>query len=76
VKGGALLFVEDGDGTEPLVYTFELRKGMRWSDGHSFTTTDILYWWTLEESHPDMPKERDAHRRVIPLVNSSRLYGI
>jgi ABC-type dipeptide/oligopeptide/nickel transport system permease component/ABC-type transport system substrate-binding protein len=22
-----------------------LRKGMKWSDGHPFTTDDIMYWW-------------------------------
>jgi ABC-type dipeptide/oligopeptide/nickel transport system permease component/ABC-type transport system substrate-binding protein len=27
------------------VYTFYLRKGMRWSDGHPFTADDILFWW-------------------------------
>jgi len=26
-------------------FTFELRKGMRWSDGHPFTTADISYVW-------------------------------
>lgn len=26
-------------------FTFTLRKGMRWSDGHPFTADDIVYWW-------------------------------
>lgn len=26
-------------------FTFHLRKGMRWSDGHPFTADDILFWW-------------------------------
>ena len=26
-------------------WTFYLRKGMKWSDGHPFTADDILYWW-------------------------------
>jgi len=26
------------------VYTFHLRKGMRWSDGHPFTARDIGFW--------------------------------
>jgi ABC-type dipeptide/oligopeptide/nickel transport system permease component/ABC-type transport system substrate-binding protein len=30
---------------EGRVYRFYLREGMRWSDGHPFTTDDILYWW-------------------------------
>ena len=29
-------------------YTFHLRRGMRWSDGHPFTADDILYWWEHE----------------------------
>ena len=29
-------------------WTFYLRKGMKWSDGHPFTTDDILYWWEKE----------------------------
>ena len=33
--------VEDG-GRE---YTFYLRKGVRWSDGHPFTAEDILFWY-------------------------------
>lgn len=26
-------------------WTFELRRGVRWSDGHPFTADDIVYWW-------------------------------
>ncbi len=29
-------------------WTFYLRKGMKWSDGHPFTVDDILYWWEKE----------------------------
>ncbi len=29
-------------------WTFYLRKGMKWSDGHPFTANDILYWWEKE----------------------------
>ena len=29
-------------------WTFYLRKGMKWSDGHPFTVDDILYWWEHE----------------------------
>jgi len=31
----------DGD----RVFTFHLRKGHRWSDGHPFTTEDFRYYW-------------------------------
>ena len=32
-------------------FTFFLRKGMRWSDGHPFTADDILYWWDFEANN-------------------------
>jgi peptide/nickel transport system permease protein len=30
------------------VFTFTLRKGMRWSDGHPLTTEDFRYWYEEE----------------------------
>ncbi|QYM79136.1 ABC transporter permease subunit [Horticoccus luteus] len=30
------------------VWTFTLRRGLRWSDGVPFTTDDILFWWNYE----------------------------
>lgn len=27
------------------LFTFRLRKGHRWSDGHPFTTEDLRFWW-------------------------------
>jgi peptide/nickel transport system substrate-binding protein len=27
------------------VWTFTLRKGIKWSDGHPVSTDDILFWW-------------------------------
>ena len=30
------------------VFTFTLRRGMRWSDGHPFTSEDIFYWYENE----------------------------
>ncbi len=30
------------------VYTFELRRGMRWSDGQPVSTDDIVYWYEHE----------------------------
>jgi peptide/nickel transport system substrate-binding protein len=32
----------NGDGT---VFTLELRRGLRWSDGHPFTAEDIVWWY-------------------------------
>ncbi|MDT8391428.1 MAG: ABC transporter substrate-binding protein [Lentisphaeria bacterium] len=34
------------------VYTFTLRKGLRWSDGHLLTVDDIMYWWESEQLDP------------------------
>jgi ABC-type dipeptide/oligopeptide/nickel transport system permease component/ABC-type transport system substrate-binding protein len=33
-------------------FIIELRRGIRWSDGHPFTADDILYWWEYEELNP------------------------
>jgi ABC-type dipeptide/oligopeptide/nickel transport system permease component/ABC-type transport system substrate-binding protein len=33
---------------DSTVYTFFLRKGMRWSDGVPFTADDIMYWYKAE----------------------------
>lgn len=30
------------------VFTFTLRRGLRWSDGHAFTSEDIFYWYEHE----------------------------
>ena len=29
-------------------WTFYLRKGIRWSDGHPFDASDVMYWWNAE----------------------------
>lgn len=30
---------------DKTLWTFRLRRGMRWSDGHLFTARDIAFWW-------------------------------
>lgn len=37
--------LESVDVQEGRVFTFHLRKGMRWSDGHPFTSDDFRYYW-------------------------------
>ena len=41
--------VEDG-----RIFTFRLRKGHRWSDGHPFTAEDFRYWWEDIAGHEDL----------------------
>src|SRR5690349_8478341 len=36
------------------VYTFKLRKGMKWSDGEPFTTEDIRFWYEDIFNDPDV----------------------
>ena len=36
------------------VFTFTLREGHRWSDGHPFTTEDFRYWWEDVANDPDL----------------------
>ena len=41
-------------------WTFTLRKGLKWSDGHPCTTDDILFWWRdliLYDGFPLSPPE-------------------
>jgi len=38
---------------EDRIFTFYLRKGHKWSDGHPFTTEDFRYYWEDMINHPD-----------------------
>jgi ABC-type dipeptide/oligopeptide/nickel transport system permease component/ABC-type transport system substrate-binding protein len=42
-------------------WTFHLRRGVRWSDGHPFTADDIIYWW---EDQLDLFKAPPSWMRV------------
>ena len=35
-------------------YTFHLRRGVRWSDGHPYTADDILFWYEDVLQNPDL----------------------
>jgi peptide/nickel transport system substrate-binding protein len=39
---------------EGRTYTFHLRRGVRWSDGHFFTSADILFWYEHVLRNPDL----------------------
>lgn len=40
------------DGT---TITYYLRKGLKWSDGHPFTTEDVLFWWEVQNTPEIVP---------------------
>ena len=73
-------FTMDWSGVEPnvaesyevseggKVYTFKLRKGMKWSDGEPFTTEDVRFWYEdifldPDVSQPTGPGLLDHRRR-------------
>ena len=35
-------------------YTFNIRRGVKWSDGAPFTTDDILFWWNDIQLNDDL----------------------
>src|SRR3546814_7579371 len=39
------------------VFTFTLREGHRWSDGHPFTTEDFRYFWEDVANNPALRSE-------------------
>ena len=47
-------------------FTFELRRGVRWSDGEPFTSEDVLYWWRHEAL------DDSVRAAVVPSFMTSR----
>jgi len=54
-------------------FTFYLRRGMKWSDGHPFSANDILYWWESEQIDKTVnksgPSQEFIHRGEPMKVN-------
>jgi ABC-type dipeptide/oligopeptide/nickel transport system permease component/ABC-type transport system substrate-binding protein len=53
-------------------FTFYLRRGVKWSDGHPFTADDIVYWYKWEcldkdimASPPKYMKVRSSYGKVV-----------
>jgi ABC-type transport system substrate-binding protein len=44
-------FEVNEDATE---FTFHLRRGMKWSDGHPFTADDIVFWYEDVAQNPEL----------------------
>ena len=38
----------------PSVWTFRLRRGMKWSDGEPFTTEDVRFWFEDDASNREL----------------------
>ncbi len=48
--------LENFEVEEDRRFTFHLRKGHRWSDGHSFTAESFRYYWEDTASNDDLAK--------------------
>lgn len=53
------------------VWTVQLRKGLKWSDGEPYTADDIMFWWecdanneTLGWTPPDWMRSGDSFGRI------------
>ena len=46
--------LKDVEVIDDRIYTFTLRAGHRWSDGHPFTTEDFRYWWEDVANDPNL----------------------
>src|SRR5262249_10514141 len=46
--------LESYDTVDNKVFTFHLRKGMKWSDGEPFTTDDFRYYWEDVANNPEL----------------------
>lgn len=53
--------LESFEQTGNRVYTFKLREGHRWSDGHPFTVDDFVYYWE------DVLNNKEMRPRGLPL---------
>jgi len=54
---------------EATEWTFHLREGLRWSDGHPVSTDDIMFWWNdmvLDDDFPEVaPDECKSSKGTI-----------
>ncbi|SDT33497.1 peptide/nickel transport system substrate-binding protein [Microlunatus soli] len=56
-------------------WIFHLRKGLKWSDGHDFTSADIMFWWDefilAGKMGQSVPDEARSGRGTIAKVSAS-----
>jgi peptide/nickel transport system substrate-binding protein len=43
------------------LFTFTLRKGMKWSDGHPYTTEDVMFWYEDVFMNSDLEVTNQDH---------------
>ncbi|MCV3735709.1 ABC transporter substrate-binding protein (plasmid) [Rhizobium sp. TRM96647] len=53
--------LESFEQVDNRIYTFKLREGHRWSDGHPFTVDDFVYYWE------DVLNNKEMRPRGLPL---------
>lgn len=46
--------LEDFEVEDDRVFTFHLREGHKWSDGHPLTAEDFRYWWEDVANNPEL----------------------
>lgn len=57
--------LESYDVEEGRIFTFRLRPGHKWSDGHPFTTEDFRYYWEDTVMNPDFSKNGPDRRMLV-----------
>ncbi len=58
------------------VFTLRLRKGLKWSDGHPFTTDDIVFWWEMIAKDPNLsiiPREWSLGGKPMEMIQRDAL---
>ena len=54
---GPGLVIKWTSNADASVWTFTLRKGLKWSDGSAVTTADVLFWWNDMANYSDYTPE-------------------
>jgi len=57
--------VESYEVKDGRVFTFRLRKGHRWSDGHPFTAEDFRYYWEDVANNRELSPSGPPHDLIV-----------
>lgn len=67
---------EFSNNDEMTKFTIQLREGLKWSDGHAFTTEDIAFYWndvlknkTLTKRVPSLFANADGSAMTLNIIN-------